>query len=201
MILDFSSLNPRDISNWLVSTINPRPIAWVSTISANGVTNLAPFSYFQIVSPHPPTLLFIPVNDREGGKKDTLRNILEVPEFVVHVVNTAMAEKMNRTAERFAYGESEFEKCGIPSVKSDKVRPPRVAGAPVAYECKLDRIVVVGEGALAGNVVFGTIQLVHVDESVLTDGRIDPVKLDTIGRMGGDVYARTTDCFTIKRPV
>ncbi|HKB90892.1 MAG TPA: flavin reductase, partial [Opitutaceae bacterium] len=98
MILDFSSLPTRDVYNWMVDTINPRPIAWVSTISTEGRTNLAPFSFFQGITSNPPTLMFVPVNNREGGKKDTIRNIEQVPEFVVNIVNYTLAEKMNATA-------------------------------------------------------------------------------------------------------
>jgi flavin reductase (DIM6/NTAB) family NADH-FMN oxidoreductase RutF len=108
---------------------------------------------------------------------------------------------MNQTSASLPYGESEIEKFDIPTAPSSRVRPPRVAAAPVSFECRLDRIVRVGEGPLAGNVVFGTIVLAHVDESILgADGRIDPHKLDTIGRMGGDLYARTTDRFALDRP-
>ncbi len=201
MILDFSSLPTRDVYNWMVDTINPRPIAWVSTISTEGRTNLAPFSFFQGITSNPPTLMFVPVNNREGGKKDTIRNIEQVPEFVVNIVNYTLAEKMNATAGLYPYGESEFEKCGVKSAASEKVRPPRVAEAPVAFECTLDRIIHIGEGPLAANVVFGRIHVVHVNDGVLNaNGHIDPAKLDTIGRMGGEIYSRTTDRFSLKRP-
>jgi flavin reductase (DIM6/NTAB) family NADH-FMN oxidoreductase RutF len=201
MILDFSALKPRDAYAWMIATILPRPIAWVATISADGKTNLAPFSFFQGVTSNPPTLLFCPVNDRAGNKKDTVRNIEQVPEFVVNLVPFALAEKMNATAALLPYGESEFAAFGVESAPSERVRPPRVAAAPVAFECTLDRFVHVGEGPLAANVVFGRIQVAHVRDDVLgTDGKPDPAKLDLIGRMGGEWYARTSECFQIKRP-
>ena len=140
----------------MISTILPRPIAWVSTISPDGITNLAPFSFFQGVTANPPTLMFVPVNNREGHKKDTVRNIELVPEFVVNLVPHALAEAMNQTAALLPYGESEFGKFGIASAPSSKVRPPRVAQAPVAFECALHQIVNIGTGPLAANVVFGT---------------------------------------------
>lgn len=201
MLLDFSQLRPRDAYNWMISTILPRPIAWVSTISADGKTNLAPFSFFQGVTSNPPTLMFVPVNNRDGQKKDTVRNIEQVPEFVVNLVSFALAEQMNRTSALLPYGESEFEAFGIAPAVSERIRPPRVAAAPIAFECTLDQIVRIGEGPLAANVVFGRIHVAHVAESVLGgDGQPDSAKLDLIGRMGGESYARTTERFSLKRP-
>ena len=201
MRLDFTTLPTRDAYTWMISTILPRPIAWVSTMSADGKTNLAPFSFFQGVCANPPTLMFVPVNARDGGKKDTVRNIEQVPEFVVNLVPFALAEKMNATAALLPYGESEFEAFGVVSSPSERVRPPRVAAAPVAFECSLDRFVHIGEGPLAANVTFGRILIAHVDDAVLdADGRPDPGKLDLIGRLGGELYARTTERFAIKRP-
>src|SRR5262245_31707971 len=118
MQLDFSALPPREAYAWMISTILPRPIAWVSTISATGKTNLAPFSFFQGVTANPPTLMFVPVNKRDGTKKDTVRNIEEVPEFVVNLVSFALGERMNQTSELLPYGESEFERFGIASAPS-----------------------------------------------------------------------------------
>jgi flavin reductase (DIM6/NTAB) family NADH-FMN oxidoreductase RutF len=200
MIIDFLKLAPRESYPWLINAINPRPIAWVSTVSAAGKTNLAPFSFFQGVCASPPTLLFTGANDRTGRKKDTILNVEQVPEFVVNVVPYALREPMNLTSAALPHGESEFEKFHIATAPSSLVKPPRVAASPVAFECRLDRIVRVGEGPLAGNVVFGTILCAQVSEAVITDGVLDPHKLDTIGRMGGDYYTRTTELFTIKRP-
>lgn len=201
MLLDFSDLRPRDAYGWMISTIVPRPIAWVSTISADGKTNLAPFSFFQGVTSNPPTLMFVPVNMRDGTKKDTVRNIELVPEFVVNLVSFALAEQMNNTSALLPYGESEFERFGIESTPSERVRPPRVAAAPLAFECTLDRFVHIGEGPLAANVVFGRILVAHVADGVLgADGKPDPEKLDLIGRMGGDSYTRTRERFDMERP-
>ena len=182
-------------------TIIPRPIAWVSTISPEGCPNLAPFSFFQGVTANPPTLMFVPVNDRSGAKKDTVRNIEQVPEFVVNLVSGALTEKMNQTATMLPYGESEFERFGVVPATSAHVRPPRVAAAPVAFECRLDRIVLIGEGPLAANVVFGRILVAHVADSVLdAHGAPDVEKLDLIGRLSGNGYVRLTDRFEVKRP-
>lgn len=201
MLLDFSSLSPRDAYGWMISTILPRPIAWVSTISAEGRTNLAPFSFFQGVTANPPTLMFSPVNMRDGTKKDTVRNLEAVPEFVVNLVPYALAEQMNATAAALPYGESEAEAFGIATAPSVGVRPPRVLASPVAFECTLERVVEIGSGPLAAHVVFGRIQLAHVADGVLDDtGRPDPGKLDLIGRLGGQSYTRTTVRFDLERP-
>jgi flavin reductase (DIM6/NTAB) family NADH-FMN oxidoreductase RutF len=201
MTLDFSALDARTAYQWMIATILPRPIAWVSTISADGRTNLAPFSFFQGVTANPPTLMFVPVNNRQGEKKDTVRNIEAVPEFVVNLVSHELGEQMNQTAALLPYGESEFEKFGITAAVSTRVRPPRVAAAPVAFECTLDRIVLVGEGPLAANVIFGRIQTAHIRDAVLSaDGRPDAHRLDLIGRLGGEDYTTTREIFSIERP-
>ena len=201
MLLDFTALKPRDAYAWMISTIMPRPIAWVSTISLEGKTNLAPFSFFQGVTANPPTLMFVPVNSRDGVKKDTVRNIEQVPEFVVNLVPFALGAEMNASSAMLPYGESEFEAFGIASAPSRTVRPPRVAEAPVAFECRLDRFVHIGEGPLAANVVFGRIQLAHLADTVLDgEGKPDPAKLDLIGRMGGETFTRTRERFDLKRP-
>lgn len=201
MRLDFAQLSHREAYGWMIGTILPRPIAWVATISSEGRTNLAPFSFFQGVTANPPTLMFVPANDRDGRKKDTVRNLEQVSEFVVNLVPFALAEPMNATAANLPYGESEFEAFGIASVPSELVRPPRVAAAPVSFECRVHSIVMIGEGPLAAHVVFGRILLAHVADEVLgPDGRPDPGRLDLIGRMGGAGYARTTDRFELRRP-
>jgi flavin reductase (DIM6/NTAB) family NADH-FMN oxidoreductase RutF len=201
VLLDFTTLPAREAYSWLIGTITPRPIAWVSTVSTAGRTNLAPFSFFNAVCAHPPTLMFSPVNHPDGRQKDTVRNIEAVPEFVVSLVPFALAEQMSATSAALPPDESEFERCVVVAAPSTRVRPPRVAAAPVAFECALDRIVTLGEGPLAANVIFGRILLAHVSDAVLgPDGRPDPAKLDLVGRLGGDRYARTREVFTIPRP-
>jgi flavin reductase (DIM6/NTAB) family NADH-FMN oxidoreductase RutF len=201
MLLDFAALRPRDAYAWMISTILPRPVAWVSTVSADGKTNLAPFSFFQGVTANPPTLMFVPVNTRDGTKKDTVRNIEQVPEFVVNLVPFALAEQMNATSAMLPYGESEFDAFGIVAAPGERVRPPRVAAAPVAFECTLDRIIHIGEGPLAAYVIFGRILVAHVADGVIAaDGLPDSAKLDLIGRLGGDGFTRTQERFDMERP-
>jgi flavin reductase (DIM6/NTAB) family NADH-FMN oxidoreductase RutF len=201
MLIDFTTIPTREAYGWMITTITPRPIAWVSTISADGKTNLAPFSFFNGVTSNPPTLMFVPVNKSDGSKKDTILNLEAVPEMVVNLVPYALAEPMNACASLLPHGESEFERFGIAAAPSVAVRPPRVAAAPVAFECALHNIVRIGEGPLAANVVFGRILRAHIADAVLgADGAVDPAKLDTVGRMGGEDYCRTRDRFALKRP-
>lgn len=201
MELDPAELNTRTMYEWMIHTILPRPIAWVSTLSTGGTTNLAPFSFFQGVCARPPTLMFCPVNNRDGSPKDTLKNIEATGQFVVNLVSVALAESMNATSARLPYEESEFEKFGVVQIASVKVRPPRVSGAPVTFECELDRIVRISEGPAGGNAVFGRIVRVHVEDTVLGEGGLpDPKKLDLIGRAGGEWYVRTRDLFAVPRP-
>lgn len=201
MELDLAALPAREAYTWMTDLITPRPIAWVSTVDAAGRTNLAPFSFFNGVTSAPPTLLFVPVNLRDGAKKDTVLNLEVVPECVVHIVPRGLAEKMNACAARLPHGESEFAAFGIEAVPSVKVRPPRVAAAPAAFECRVRQIVGVGEGAMAAHVVICDIVHLHVSDEVLgAKGAVDAAKLDAVGRLGGEDYATTRDRFQLERP-
>ena len=193
--------SPRDFYRYLIGAIVPRPIAWVSTLSPNNIPNLAPFSFFNGVCANPPTLCFTVVNNRHGGKKDTVRNLEARPEFTVNVVSFSNAAAMNKTSAEYPYETSEFAECGLAQEKSERIAPARVKDAAVQFECVVHQIVRVGEGPLAGNLVIGRIVLLHADDSVLDGhGGFDPAKLDLVGRMGGEMYARTTDRFTLPRP-
>lgn len=201
MEIDPEAINTRRMYEWMIHTILPRPIAWVSTVSPEGFTNLAPFSFFQGVCAKPPTLLFCPVNNRDGTPKDTLHNIEATGEFVVNLVRQCDVEAMNSTSESLPPGDSEFEHFGVVAAPSVVVRPPRVASAPVSFECRLDRIVRISEGPAGGNVVFGRILRMHVADSVLgPDGHPHPDLLDLVGRAGGDDFVRIRDRFVLERP-
>lgn len=201
MLIEPEKSTPRDVYRVLIACITPRPIAWVSTISPKGTPNLAPFSFFNGVGANPPTVLFCPVNHRDGSKKDSLVNVAATKEFVVNVVPFALARPMNDTSAELPYEVNEFETAGLTAVPSLKVKPPRVKDSPLHIECVLHQIVTVGEGALGANIVIGRIVCIEVADHVLgADGQIDPRKLDTIGRMGGQMYARTTDLFELPRP-
>ena len=201
MPIDPDSVPAREVYQQMVRAIVPRPIAWVSTVSAAGHANLAPYSFFTGVTSNPPSVVFSAVNNRRGEAKDTLANIREVPQFVVNVVTHELKDAMNLTSGSFDRGDSEFERAGLTPLKSTRVRPPRVAEAAVAMECELMQIVPVGKGAGAANLIIGRIRLIHVADAVADeDGQIDPAKLDAIGRMGDDTYATTRDRFDLPRP-
>lgn len=199
-------LNPEKLSaavlyQHLIRTIMPRPIAWVSTISTSGTTNLAPFSFFTGVGSRPPSLAFCPSNRRDGSFKDTLANILATRQFVVCVVPHASAAAMNLTSAEVAPDDSEFLLAEVDAVPSVCVRPPRVKLSPVAFECELLQHLPLESGPGAANLVVGRILHLHVSESVLdSDGFADPHLLDLIGRMGGATYCRTQDQFDLPRP-
>ena len=149
----------------------------------------------------PPTLLVVPVNDRNGRKNDTVRNIEATSQFVVNLVPCAQAALMTATATPLPPEESEFTRFGVEPAPSVRVRPPRVAAAPIAFECALHQIVTVGEGPLAANIIIGRIVLVHAAEEVLgADGLPDPVKLDLVARLGGEAYTGLGPLFTVPRP-
>lgn len=201
MLVDFDAIPSRRAYEWLIATIVPRPIAWVSTLGPDGATNLAPFSFFNGVTSRPPTLMFVPVTKLDGTPKDTLRNVEATKEFVVNLVSADLAEQMSATAAGLPYGESEFAAFGIAAAPSLRVKPPRVAAARVAFECRLHSIVRVGDEPGVANVVFGQIQCAHVDDAVIgADGLADAGKLDLIGRMGGDDYCTTRERFRVERP-
>jgi flavin reductase (DIM6/NTAB) family NADH-FMN oxidoreductase RutF len=201
MDLDPAAISPNDTYKLMIALITPRPIGWVSTLSPAGVPNLAPFSFFNGVGAHPPTVVFSVVNRRDGSKKDTLINVEANGEFVVNIASYDLREAVNGSSVDLPYGESEFERCGLTPEPSARVRPPRVREAKAHMECVVHQIVVVGDGPMAASLVIGRILLIHVDEAVLdADGRLAPAALDTIGRMGGDSYSRTTDQFVLPRP-
>ena len=203
MKVDPAALSADAAYFWQVATIAPRPIAWTSTLNEDGSANLAPFSFFTGVSSDPPTCLICVGRRRrqpDGTRppKDTWRNIDRTGEFVVHVVNDALGPQMNATSRDVPYGTDEFAAVGLTKLASEKVAPPRIAEAPVAMECRLDRIIEIGRGGTA--VIIGEIVLWHVRDELVVEGRLDLGRLDAIGRMGGPSYTRTRDRFDMTRP-
>ena len=201
MQLDFSTLARADAYRWLASTVTPRPIAWVSTLSAQGQGNLAPFSFFQVISDEPPTLMVNTSIRDDGSVKDTLRNVRETGQLVIHLVSAAQAETMNATAATLPHGVSEIEQVGIATLPSVRVAPPRVAGAAVAFECELAQIQPYPADKPSCYLIFARVLLAHIDDAVLRDERhVDPAKLDLVGRLGGSHYSFTRDTFSMIRP-
>jgi flavin reductase (DIM6/NTAB) family NADH-FMN oxidoreductase RutF len=202
MIIDPGSLPWRDAYKLMIGSIVPRPIAWVSTISGDGVLNLAPFSFFTAVAAEPMTVCFSPMRrGSDGGKKDTLANIEATGEFVVNIVSEALVGQMSLTSAEFPPEVDEFREAGLTPVPSVTVLPPRVGESLVAYECKLLQVVQVGEARPgAGALVLGTVQRLHVADDLLDQGRIKLDVLKPMGRMAGNDYVRCTDLFALQRP-
>ncbi|MEQ9437810.1 MAG: flavin reductase family protein [Cyclobacteriaceae bacterium] len=185
-------VSARDFYGYMTDAVVPRPIAFVSSMSASGKVNLSPFSFFNAVSSQPPMMIFSPVNSmRDGSTKNTLDNVHEHPEVVINIVNYALVQQMSLTSTAYEKGVNEFVKSGLTEVPSEMVKPPRVGESPVAFECSVRQVLPLGKGGGAGNLVICEVLLVHVNEDVLGDnGRIDPNCLDAIGRMGGSLYCR-----------
>jgi len=199
--IDPGSNDPRDIYSLMTGIIVPRPIAFVSTINAAGQRNLAPFSFFTGISANPPVICFAPmVRGSDGSRKDTLRNIDAMSEFVVNVVSEEIAQQMNACAPEFPPEVDEFEISGLTPVVSDLVRPPRVGESKVSMECRLLQLVTVSEKPLGGSLVIGEVLRFHVAGELVDHFRIDSDKLRAIGRMAGPEYVKTTERFSMVRP-
>jgi flavin reductase (DIM6/NTAB) family NADH-FMN oxidoreductase RutF len=191
-------LDPPDAYRLLISVVAPRPIAWVSSIGADGVLNLAPFSFFNAVGGTPPTVM-ISVGRRAGQPKDTLRNLEETGEFVVNIVNETLAEQMNQTSGDWPYGASEFELAGLTPAPSVNVRPPRVAEAPVALEARVTQVVPVSDTQYT--MVLGRVLRYHVRDGLLrANGAVDAMLLKPVARLSGDEYATIGGVFSLARP-
>ena len=201
MELDVATANVVEVYQLLVGAVTPRPIAWVTTLSAAGVVNLAPFSFFNAFGANPPIVVFSPTLRRDGSKKDTLINLEALGEFVVNAATAPLAEKVNLTSKEIPPSDSEVSLARLTTVPSVKVKPPRIAESPVNLECKVRQIIPCGTGAIAANLVIGEVVMMHVADAVLDEkGRIDPRKLQTVARLGGDFWCHTSDLFEQKRP-
>lgn len=191
------TVNPKEVSvpafhHYLLGAVAPRPIAFASTLDLQGNVNLSPFSFFNAFGANPPTLIFSPARRvRDNTTKHTHQNVLEIPEVVVHIVDYAMVEQMSLSSCEYPKGVNEFEKAGFEAIPSTLVKPPRVATAPAAFECKVTQVIETGTEGGAGNLIICEVLLAHFRTDILNaEGKIDTTKLDAVGRMGGDWYVR-----------
>lgn len=205
LVIDPKELPIPQLHQYLIGSVGPRPICFASTVDANGVPNLAPFSFFNVFSANPPILVFAPNNSgRTGEPKHTLLNVKEVPEVVINVVNEAMVEQMNVAAAPWGRGVSEFEKAGFTPLKSDLVQPFRVAESPSQIECKVLEVKEMGVGGGAGNLVICQVVRIHIKEEVLNEEqKIDQRKMKLVGRLGGSWYSKTNEAalFELAQPM
>lgn len=196
-------LSPKELYEFLTRLVCPRPIAFVSSVDAQGQVNLAPFSYFTAGGLQPPSVVFCAVADRRGRIKDTLHNIRETGEYVINVVTREITEPMNEASANFPHGVNEFEEAGFTAEPSLQVRPPRVLESPLSMECRRHTIVECGDGPLAGHFVIGEVLTFRVREDVLDPaGYPDPAKVGFVGRLGGNdyVHVRPDSLFQLARP-
>ncbi len=200
--VDAASKRWQEVYRRLAEVVVPRPIALVSTVDGEGRKNLAPFSFFNVVSSNPPYLAFSPqLSGRTGEKKDTVLNVEAMGEFVVAVVTEELAEKVNATSASLPRGEDEFAHAGLTPAPARLVRPPLVAESPVNIECRVVEIRTYGSSGGAGSLVVGEVLLLHLDRALLdADGHVLPERLKAVGRMGGDLWVQTRDTFAMPRP-
>lgn len=197
-------LDPQTFGNFyrvLTGVVVPRPIAFVSTVSPEGVTNLAPYSFFNAVASNPPTIVFSSSRRAGHKEKDTLANVEATGEFVVNVVVDDIAEAMNRTAAEFPAAVSEFEVAGLTPAASVKIRPPRVAESPVNMECRLQQVINLGAGEQQHGLVIGEVVLLHIRDDLIDGHRINHHLLKPTGRLAGSMYCHTAEVFEMVRPV
>jgi len=203
--IDPANISQQELHGYLLSAVAPRPICFASTVDKEGNVNLSPFSYFNLFSVNPPIMIFSPSRrGRDNTTKHTLVNVLEVKETVINIVNYDMVEQMSLSSTEYGDGVNEFVKAGLTQVPSDKVTPPRVGEAPVAFECVVDQVIALGDGPGAGNLVLAKVVQIHVKKAFLdAEGKLDTPKLDLVARMGGNWYCRANGdaLFEIPKPI
>lgn len=203
------TIDPKEISTgkrhqYLLGAVGPRPIAFASTIDEKGRPNLSPFSFFNVFSANPPILVFSPARrGRDNTVKHTFLNSKTTKEVVINIVNYKIVQQMSLASTEYAEGVNEFEKAGFTMLKSDLVKPFRVAESPVQFECKINDIVELGEEGGAGNLVICEVVKMHFNEAILgDDGFIDQFKIDQVARMGGNWYSRANmGMFEVPKPL
>jgi flavin reductase (DIM6/NTAB) family NADH-FMN oxidoreductase RutF len=204
------TINPKEVKtalfhSYLVGAIAPRPIAFASTIDKEGIPNLAPFSFFNVFSAHPPIAIFSPARSgRTGITKHTHDNIKEIPEVVINLVSYAMVQQVSLASTEYPKGTNEFEKTGFTPLPSKLIKPFRVKESPVQLECKVNEVVELGSHPGAGNLVICEIIMMHIDETILDENKnVDPNKIDLVSRMGANWYCRASGdaLFEVAKPL
>lgn len=202
--IDPNSIPQPELHGYLLSAVAPRPICFASTIDAAGNVNLSPFSFFNVFSSNPPIMIFSPARSgRDNSLKHTHENVKEVAEVVINIVNYPIVEQMSLSSTAYEKGINEFTKAGLTQVPSEKVKPPRVGEAPVAFECSVTEVIELADTPGAGNLILAKVELIHINETYLTNGQLDTKKLDLVGRMGGSWYSRSSgsSLFEIPKPI
>ena len=203
-------INPQEVSiaelhGHLLGAVGPRPIALTSTVDASGNPNLSPYSFFNVFSANPPIAIFSPARRvRNNTTKHTLENVLDNKEVVINLVSHRMVQQTSLSSTEYEKGVNEFDKAGFTAIASETVKPFRVKESPVQLECVVNEVIALGNEGGAGNLVICEIKLIHIDESILNEaGKIDPNKIDLVGRMGGNWYCRASQdaIFEVKKPL
>ncbi|NNJ82655.1 MAG: flavin reductase family protein [Flavobacteriaceae bacterium] len=203
------TIDPKEIPTpklhgYLLGAVSPRPICFASTVDSKGSVNLSPYSFFNVFSANPPVMIFSPARRvRDNTTKHTLENVLETKEVVINIVSYEMVQQMSLSSTEYPKGVNEFLKAGFTEVPSDVVKPPRVEEAPVQFECKVNEVIALGNHGGAGNLVICEVMKLHLHEEILDEnGRIDPLKIDTVARMGGNWYSRAkAGLFEVEKPL
>ena len=200
-----ADLSAPDFYQYLIGAIAPRPIAFVSSISAAGAVNLSPYSFFNVMSMNPPILVFSPTSrGRDNSEKDTLRNVREVPEVVINICDYPLVEQLSLASAEYPAGVNEFTKAGLTEVASTRVRPPRVAECPAAFECVVEQLITLGDAPNHGTLVVCRVVQGHFREALLLEDRpgLDPRKFEAVSRLNGDWYSRLAPAslFSVARP-
>ena len=204
MSIDPKAVSTAELHSYLLGAVGPRPIAFASTIDKSGRPNLSPFSFFNVFSANPPVMIFSPARRvRNNTTKHTLENVLETKEVVVNIVNYDMVQQMSLASTEYEKGENEFRKAGLTMLKSELVKPFRVAESPVQFECKVIKVEALGKEGGAGNLIFAEVLMIHINSAILdSNGKIDQSKIDQVARMGGNWYSRANaGMFEVPKPL
>lgn len=200
-----SEMSIPEVHGFLLTAVSPRPIAFASTVDKEGNPNLAPFSFFNVFSSRPPVMIFSPARSGRTGKtKDTLNNVLEVPEVVINIVNYPMVHQMSLASSPYAPDVNEFEKAGFTPVSSETIKPFRVKESPAQFECTVREVISLGDHGGAGQLVIAEVQRFHIHDDLLTpEGKLDPIKLDAVARNGANWYTRANaeTMFEVTKPI